>query len=49
MSETVQDAYNIPGCSAEPKEGSESGMVGKGEGLRINTIGYPSRPVPVTS
>lgn len=29
MSETVQDAYSIPGCSAEPTEVSELGMVGR--------------------
>lgn len=44
MSETVQDAHSIPGCSAEPKEASESGMVGKGEGLRIKATGHPTRP-----
>lgn len=46
MSETVQDAHRIPGCSAEPTEGSKSGMVGRGEGLRINSTGYPTRPAP---
>lgn len=44
MSETVQDAGSIPGCSAEPEEASESGMVGKGEGLRIKATGHPTRP-----
>lgn len=51
--EACQKRFKMPTASLDaqqsPRRVLSQAWWGKGEGLRIKTSGYPSRPVPVTS